>query len=148
MVTPPLSRPLGVRGDVVLTTAQARTLRVLQDYDLTPIHARLLREGAMPESWLDDAIWEFRRYLGLRALCARPPMMMSKPVDTVWHTCVLFTRLYADLCQQAFGEFVHHDPAEEAGPDPETRWREFVAAYEQHYGQLGRIWRLGRTDAS
>lgn len=136
-------QPLGVRPEVPLTAAQRHTLRVLQDYDLTPVRDRLLREGAMPAAWLDEALLEFRRYLGLRALYGQPLLMASKPVDAVWHTCLLFTRLYADLCQQAFGEFVHHDPAAAPLPDPGARWQEFVAAYERYYGPLGRLWRLG-----
>jgi hypothetical protein len=140
--------PLGVRPDVPLTQTQTGTLQVLQDYDLAPIRARLVREGTMPVTWLDEALFEFRRYLGLRVLCERPPMMFSKPVDTVWHTCLLFSRLYADLCQQAFGEFVHHDPVSAPLPDAEARWDEFVAAYEHCYGPLGRLWRLGRQTES
>jgi hypothetical protein len=142
--------PLGLRSDVHLTAAQARTLQVLQDYDLSFVRARLLREGAMPMTWLDEALLEFRRYLGLRVLCGRMPMMFSKHVDAVWHSCLLFTRLYADLCQRAFGEFVHHDPVAVMGPvgDPAARWEEFVAAYERYYGPLGRLWRLGRTHES
>lgn len=87
------------------------------------------------------------RRLGLRVLCDRPLLMASKPVDAVWHTCLLFTRLYADRCQQAFVEFVHHDPAPEALTDPNARWQEFVAAYERYYGPLGRLWRMERESA-
>jgi hypothetical protein len=136
-------RPLGVRDDVPLSAAQHRTLHVLQEYDLSPVRERLLREGAMPAAWLDDAIYEFRRYLGLCFLASEPVMMLSKPVDTVWHTCLLFSRLYTDYCQQAFGEYLHHDPATEADPDRPARWREFVAAYERYYGPPGRLWRIG-----
>ncbi|HWP29872.1 MAG TPA: hypothetical protein VNM50_10095 [Chloroflexota bacterium] len=152
MVTPdraigPRARPLGVRPEVLLTPAQRHTLQVLETYDLAPVRARLLRAGAMPAAWLDEALLEFRRYLGLRALHGRPLLMFSKPVDIVWHGCLLFTRLYADLCQQAFGEFVHHDPTTEPLTDPNARWQEFVAAYERYYGPLGRLWRMEREAA-
>ncbi len=70
--------------------------------------------------------------------------MFSQHVDAVWHTCLLFTRLYADLCQQAFGEFVHHDPVMAPIGDPEARWQQFVAAYEHYFGDLGRLWQMGR----
>src|SRR5690242_11542405 len=91
------ARPLGVRHDVRLSAAQWRTLRVLEEYDLTPVRERLLREGAMPAAWVDEALYEFRRYLGLRALVPYPVMMLSRPIDAAWHTCLLFSRLYADL---------------------------------------------------
>lgn len=31
-------------------------------------------------------------------------------IDYMWHTFLLFTRNYADFCQQYFGEFIHHNP--------------------------------------
>jgi hypothetical protein len=148
VATAPGDRPLGVRPEVALTAAQRRALQVLADYDLTPVRTRLLYEGTLPAAWLDEALFEFRRYLGLRALCTPPPLMLSKHIDAVWHTCLLFTRLYVDLSQQAFGEFVHHDPATAPEPDPEARWLEFASAYERCYGELGRLWQMGRRHAT
>ena len=137
------TRPLGVRPEVPLTEAQRRTLKALEDYDLTPVRNRLLREGAMPSTWLDEAIMEFRRYLALHTLVSRPLMMFSKQVDDVWHTSLLFSRLYLDLCQRIFGEFVHHDPVEEPYADPVARWEEFVEAYRTYFGDPGRLWQAG-----
>jgi hypothetical protein len=145
------ARPLGVRADVPLTAALLRTLGVLQDFDLTPVRERLLKDALMPSGWVDEAILEFRRYLGLRVVASRPLDMFSKPVDDVWHTCLLFSRLYARYCDEAFGHFVHHEPASghDAGraaaaprPDRATRWRTFREAYERTYGELPRLWRM------
>jgi hypothetical protein len=139
------ARPLGVRPEVTLDDAQLHTLQVLAEYDLGRVRSRLLREGAMPASWLDDAILEFRRYFGLRAIERRPLLMFSKQVDDVWHACLLFSRLYADLCQQAFGHFVHHEPADGPEPDIEARWQEFEEAYQRVYGETHRLWRMGHA---
>ena len=109
----------------------------------------------MPSGWIDEAIFEFRRYLGLRVLHTGPIDMFSKQIDDVWHTCLLFSRLYAAYCDAAFGHFVHHEPAmghdptsvDEPGavrPDRETRWRAFEDAYERMYGDLGRLWQMAR----
>src|SRR5262249_52166241 len=88
--------------------------------------------------------WSFAD-LGLRALEGQPLLMFSKQIDDVWHTCLLFSRLYADLCQQAFGQFVHHEPADGPEPDLEARWQEFEAAYRRVYGEPHRLWRMGRA---
>jgi hypothetical protein len=56
----------------------------------------------------------------------------------------LFSRLYADFCEQAFGHFVHHDPATEPLADAEGEWRRFQEAYERTYGPLHRLWTMGR----
>jgi hypothetical protein len=127
---------------------------VLQDYDLTPVRKRLVKDAAMPSGWLDEAIFEFRRYLGLRIVARGPVHMFSKQIDDVWHTCLLFSRLYADLCHQAFGHFVHHEPVtddppgDDAPSDPHDHWREFEAAYEGLYGELNRLWLMGRPRAA
>jgi hypothetical protein len=134
------TRPLGILDTVSLTADQRRALETLADYDLKPIRDRLHKDVLMPESWIDEAILEFRRYLGLRVLDPEPLMMFSKPIDNVWHTCLLFSRRYADLCQQVFGEFVHHEPAGGPAPDLVESWNRFQARYESTYGPLNRLW--------
>src|SRR5580765_8144967 len=95
------ARPLGVRPDVELTDAQWTALQRLQDYDLAPVRARLLKTGAPPTERVDDAIFEFRRFLGLAVVgYDRRLAVAGAAVDEVWHTCLLFSRLYADLCEQ------------------------------------------------
>jgi hypothetical protein len=38
--------------------------------------------------------------------------MPSQAVDDAWHEFILFTRQYERFCQEAFGRFLHHTPAE------------------------------------
>ena len=38
--------------------------------------------------------------------------MPSQVVDVAWHEFILFTKEYAHFCQNAFGKFHHHIPAE------------------------------------
>jgi hypothetical protein len=136
--------PLGVRADAPLTTSQLHRLAILHRYDLTPVRERLLRTEVLTPSLVDLMIFEFRRYLGLRLVEGRSVPMLSRAVDEVWHTTLLFTRLYADLCEQVFGSFLHHDPATEPWPDREERWRDFSASYYRVYGPLGSLWENAR----
>ena len=134
------ARPLGVRPDVPLTDAQWTALQRLQDYDFAPVRARLLKTGVLPAERVDDAIFEFRRYLGLAIVgYDRRLSVYSAAVDEVWHTSLLFTRLYADLCEQTVGHFVHHEPLMGGGED-EARLREgermFEQAYSRVYGEM------------
>lgn len=144
--TPP--RPLGLRAQVSLTEQQRQSLQILEAYDLGAVRSRLLRQGAMPSTWVDEAILEFRRYLGLRVLSPEPPAMLSKPVDEVWHASLLFSRTYADMCEQVFGFFVHHEPAAGVDPDPAATWQRFVDAYRAAYGEPGRLWQMGHSHTS
>jgi hypothetical protein len=133
-------KPLGVRADAGLNAGQLRSLAVLHGYDLGPVRERLLRTELLTPALVDLMIFEFRRYLGLRLVQGRSVPMLSRAVDEVWHTALLYTRLYADLCEQVFGSFVHHDPATEAWPDVDERWNDFSASYHRLYGPLGILW--------
>lgn len=35
-----------------------------------------------------------------------------KEVDAMWHTFLLFTKDYAEFCQNYFGRFIHHQPVQ------------------------------------
>jgi hypothetical protein len=118
---------------------------VIAGYDLSLVRERLIRAGTMTSGWASEAIFEFRRYLGLRAVFPAPITMLSADIDEIWHTCLLHTRLYADLCEEAFGHFLHHDPAAEATPDRAGLWAEFETAYRSLYGEPGPLWELARA---
>jgi hypothetical protein len=133
--------PLGVREEVSLSEAEISILRALEGYDLGPVRRRLVHHGIMPPSWVDEAIFEFRRYLGLAALSREPVSMPSKAVDDVWHTCLMFTRLYEDFCAKTVGRFVHHEPADEGADGHEAGALDFRAAYTRLYGPPGRLWK-------
>jgi hypothetical protein len=38
--------------------------------------------------------------------------MPSQVVDDLWHEFILFTRQYQKFCKMAFGQYLHHTPAE------------------------------------
>ena len=38
--------------------------------------------------------------------------MPSQVVDDLWHEFILYTRAYEDFCENAFGRFFHHTPAQ------------------------------------
>jgi hypothetical protein len=141
------ARPLGVRPDVPLTDAQRAALRRLEDYDLSPVRARLLKQELLPAEQVDDAISEFRRFVGFSVLGYPPLPMVSATVDEVWHTCLLFSRLYADLCDQTLGQFIHHEPFIGTPKTARTRLderRELEDAYRRVYGPMAPWLQPGR----
>lgn len=136
-------RPLGVLATFPLTAPEARTVAVLARYDLTPVQQHLLAERALPPPWIDEALYEFRRYLGLHLALSGLVLMPSPIVDKIWHTCLLFTEVYDDFCHRAFGRFIHHDPWVSGKPDElPALWSRFAGAYRRMYGDFGHIWRL------
>ena len=145
-------RPLGVQASHRLNAGQLAALQLLESYDLTRVRDDLLKRYSRASDWADEAIFEFRRFMGLH-LVLRPPVAMCSPfVDEVWHCCILRTRLYADLCEQALGTFIDHEPADEAGDltrahherERDLQRAAFRRAYEELYGELSWMWRLQR----
>ncbi len=131
-----------------LTASQRAALDRLAGYDLSLVRDRLLAEGVLPAEWVDEAVFEFRRFFGLCVLAGEPVAMYSQAVDEAWHASILFTRLYADLCQVVAGQFIHHDPAaldpaDGSGPAGDG-FAAFKQAYESTYGPLTPMWRFPR----
>src|SRR4051812_11778890 len=46
--------------------------------------------------------------------------MPSKAVDAAWHEFILMTRDYEKFCENAFGKYLHHTPAEQM-TEPDDR---------------------------
>jgi hypothetical protein len=135
--------PLGARPEATLVHWQVAALQRLEAYDLSPVQEYLAAEGTLPPTWLEDAVFEFRRYLGMRRVFDRSFPMFSDQVDQVWHTALLFTDLYADLCQAVFGRFEHHDPWDEPKPEQVLElWRRFEGAYRLLYGEPTYLWTI------
>lgn len=137
-------RPLGVRDDFPLTESQMRQFQALQDYDLGHVRNRLINFRVVPRQIIDEAIFEFRRYMGLYLVQKDSVTMFSTAVDEVWHATILHTRLYQDFCHNVFGEFLHHDPFEGGDPNPQSSWEKFDKIYQLVYGDLGKLWQLAR----
>ena len=82
---------------------------------------------------------ELKRYLTLCALNPRKGYAMAGPVDGLWHTFLLFTRLYARFCDQTAGEFLHHEPGDIENENELQRFEEEYANlwsdYEATFGE-------------
>ncbi len=141
-----MTEPLGIRPTSTLSDDKSAALQRLQAYDLSRLRERLLSEGVIPAEWVDEALLEFRRFLGLIVAYNRPLPMFSPVVDEVWHSCILFTRTYADLCEQAVGRFIHHEPTTDSEASPSDNFAEFKQMYEELYGPLSRMWRVRRRE--
>lgn len=129
-------RPLGLGHWVEATDAQLARLTALEHYDLWFVEERLAKKRSVPEGLIDEAIFEFKRYMALIAMGHRGVTMMSPEVDEVWHALILFTREYAEFCSAVFGEFIHHVPyTSRSAPRPEDRPR-FVDLYRRYFSEL------------
>lgn len=76
--------------------------RIVEDHLVTPGHAERIMTQALA-------------FLQACALNPGGGLAPSKQVDIGWHTLILYTRDYADLCQRIAGRFIHHAPDDEEG---------------------------------
>jgi hypothetical protein len=69
-------------------------------------------ERADAERKMDNCL----AYLKARAAMPDPnsPLVCNLGPDEAWHVFILFTDEYVTLCLELCGEYLHHDPAEEA----------------------------------
>ncbi|MEA2398849.1 MAG: hypothetical protein QOK25_2405 [Thermoleophilaceae bacterium] len=82
--------------------------------------AQIAKSPEVPDGAEERLLDEALRFLALSAeLSARGEdsrLVPSVRVDAAWHAFILHTRAYAELCERAFGEYVHHDPSPPDAP--------------------------------
>lgn len=92
---------------------------------------------------------ELKRFLILCVIIEGGVGMYSKDVDNLWHSFILFTKEYADFCQQYNRKFIHHAPELEK-PKTEVefakardKFRKFIINYEHIFKEpVHDIWLL------
>lgn len=80
---------------------------------------------------------ELKRYLTLCAF-SRLPYGMGGDLDDLWHTFIIFTKMYSDFCINCFGRFIHHSPNEDVDQsrDDSLVYLNFFAHYSEVVGAL------------
>ncbi len=119
-----------------MTLTASRTLPVplatIMGYENPALLARYRAyTGASPEL----AARAFKGMKQFLAVSAMTPgwKVTSEPIDSMWHTFLLFTRAYADFTEKYLGIFLHHEPFDE--PRPEL-YAETKAVAAQVFGHL------------
>lgn len=72
---------------------------------------------------LDKAEQIMDAALGFLKLCADHPDRRFSPtelVDIGWHTFILYTKSYAEFCEEYAGRFIHHEPNDYPGQEMTT----------------------------
>jgi hypothetical protein len=101
---------LGYRG-----WRRYRRKRFIDEFDFPLYLRRKLREvrPGLTREHEDLVLDGLRQYFQACRIAGRRFVSMpSQAVDDAWHAYILSTRAYRDFCDQAFGRFLHHTPAE------------------------------------
>lgn len=83
----------------------------IQYYENGNMLSRYMRDHDADEAAAEEIFVEFKRFLAVSAACASvgSGTGMAGPVDDMWHTALLFTRDYRELCR-LLGGFIDHEP--------------------------------------
>jgi hypothetical protein len=78
----------------------------------------------------------FDKFMKIKCIAYDPDAELVSPsglIDQVWHASLLFTKKYANFCEEKIGFFVHHDPNGAMDSDNERRYVRYtdtLAAYK------------------
>lgn len=123
-----------------LTEKVIHGLPIIAHEDLTLIEERLLVDGALSANEIPEAISEYRKFMSLILITGGGLGMISRSVDEVWHTHILFTQDYFNFCERAFGRYVHHQPTTSKHSSDRSSVQKFKSTYKAVYGKMPRIW--------
>lgn len=93
---------------------------ILPTTDRSYLKYKLLQqqEFANNSTLIDRAIQEYGRFMLIilnqhkSVTQHHIQVVPSSLVDLVWHTHILHTKIYALMCKNVFGQFIHHVPSE------------------------------------
>ena len=143
----------GVWGTGAITAATAQNTLGVQAVEA--MSAELVRSqmaSVASDVGVDEATArlherELKRWLALAALNPDAEYVMLGTLDELWHAFILFTRKYAQFCEEVVGHFVHHAPRVEGkwyrGRILE-RYERFYSDYFAAFGEAppAEIWPL------
>jgi hypothetical protein len=82
-------------------------------------------------------------WLGKNAEVDETIPMFSPKIDAIWHENLMFTKEYANSCDEMFGCYMHHNPSSNSNGDvleATRRLNVFKSAYTENFGDLPAIW--------
>jgi hypothetical protein len=141
-------------GDLEAETIQA--LRFLESYRIPDgVISRLVESepyNRMSREEILVRVTEFKKFMALLVINHkknRRVEMLSKEVDEIWHTHILFTKEYQDFCKMLVGEYVHHAPnvpVDERDSSPIRNYpiagtRNFNEDYQKYFGMPHPLWK-------
>ena len=137
--------PLNAQVSVQVVTAKlnlldmtpAATEEYLQKLDLDYIEQKLC------SSWYELSIWPadlaktacqlYKDFLWLNYCYPNKQLVPTKDIDEVWHQHILHTKEYIYDCQQIFGRYFHHRPANPQNEDEIEQLGKLFAETKQLY---------------
>ncbi len=108
------------------------------NFPLEVVLRRYAHEEKISSEVAHEHARELKRYLALCALDPGENYGMRGPIDRLWHTFLIFTKLYAAFCKEVAGRFLHHEPTSEHEKKSDVsraRYQRFLEQYHVEFGE-------------
>ena len=125
------------------------SLAMVNKVDIEPVVAYYCRKFNVNRERALRAADEVKKWMVLSALHPNDDFpMLAGDVDDFWHSAILYTPIYFQLCEALGGVYIHHvpcDPIATAGKENgkvvveaefSAQYERFVAAYDAEFGRL------------
>lgn len=114
-------------------------------WDMSVVKKCAVGKGVYTAMEIDAVEAEYKKFLALCVAYPNSNFPVSKKVDDLWHTHLLFTQDYQRMCNECAGHFLHHRPKildDEAGL--KRSFGDTLGAYERSFGEpnpsTGTMW--------
>ncbi len=98
----------------------------------------------MSDQELEDCIHEFKKFIIVWLInreAEKTTGMVSKIIDEVWHTFILFTEDYHRFSALMNAEYIHHSPSTKTQRLSSVTVANFYECYRKYFGELSSIWK-------
>jgi hypothetical protein len=113
----------------VLTDKQTlKSLDEIMAYENEKLILRYMMDYDSSRELAEQCFIELKRFL---VVCAVKSgyKVTSQPIDSMWHTFLLFTKQYKEFCEEYLGRFINHEPFEEARPEVYYETKSFAYSF-------------------
>lgn len=117
-----------------------RGIRKINSYDFEFLRDRYNEEYPEFAHEFNTAVAELRKFFTLMFETEGPMAAMSHSIDALWHLFIQHTPQYEAFCNEAFGQYVHHQPRSATYPVPTSAISTFYTAYPKQFGLVPSIW--------
>lgn len=84
--------------------------KFIYNFDISEVTLRFSQKHKIDEDLAKRYELELKKYFLLR-IAQKRRYGMNGLTDDLWHEFILSTQLYTDFCNEAFGRYLHHQPA-------------------------------------
>lgn len=92
-----------------------------------------------PENLAIQLVEFYRRFLWLNYKYPGSNLVPTRDIDECWHIHILSTKRYAEDCQNLFGHYLHHQPADPSNQEEITVLQTFfdktLQLYQKEFGE-------------